>query len=137
MVTSGWTRRVRRHGVAVIVAATIWGIGIIGLGLTTHPVVAVIMLAIAGGADAVSGIFRGAIWNHTVPDSLRGRLASIEMVSYSSGPALGNAESGLVAGLFGLPVSIVSGGVLCVVGCLACALLLPAFRAYDAQSVRQ
>ncbi len=62
-----------------------------------------------------------AIWNQIVPDALRGRLASIEMVSYTSGPALGNAESGLVAGLFSVPVSVVSGGVLCVLGCVACA----------------
>jgi ABC-type antimicrobial peptide transport system permease subunit len=70
-----------------------------------------------------------------VPDALRGRLASIEMVSYMSGPALGNAESGLIAGMFSVPVSVISGGVLCVLGCAFCALLLPAFRAYDADVV--
>jgi hypothetical protein len=75
-----------------------------------------------------------AIWNHTVPDALRGRLASIEMVSYSSGPALGNTESGIVAGLFSVPIAVISGGVLCVLGCAVCALLLPAFRAYDAEA---
>jgi hypothetical protein len=75
-----------------------------------------------------------AIWNQTVPDELRGRLASIEMVSYMSGPALGNTESGLLAGLFSVPVSVVSGGVLCVLGCAICGLLLPAFRAYDAEA---
>jgi hypothetical protein len=56
------------------------------------------------------------------------------MVSYSSGPALGNAESGVVAGLFSVPASVVSGGVLGVLGCLACAVLLPSFRAYDAKA---
>ena len=137
--TSGWTTRMRRHGLAVIVAATVWGIAIVGFGLASspalgnNPLLALPMLALAGGADAISGIFRMAIWNHTVPDALRGRLASIEMVSYSSGPALGNAESGLVAGIFSVPVSVVSGGVLCVVGCAVCAVLLPAFRAYDAR----
>jgi len=84
--------------------------------------------------DAISGIFRVAMWNQIVPDALRGRLASIEMVSYSSGPALGNAESGLVASLFSVLASVISGGALCVVGCVACAVLLPAFRAYDAQA---
>src|SRR5205085_9644775 len=94
------------------------------------PILAVVALAVAGGADAVSGVFRQAIWNHTVPDALRGRLASIEMVSYSSGPALGNTESGLIASMSNVRVSIVSGGLLCVVGCLTCAVLLPAFRTY-------
>jgi MFS family permease len=132
--TSGWSSHVRRHGLAVIVAATTWGLAIIAFGLATVPVVAVVALAIAGGADAVSGIFRQAIWNHTVPDQLRGRLASIEMLSYMSGPLLGNAESGLVAGAFGVSLSVVSGGALCVIGCVACAVVLPAFRAYDARA---
>jgi MFS family permease len=135
VATSGWTTRVRRHGLAVIVAATVWGLAIVGFGLASTPFVAVALLAVAGGADALSGMFRMAIWNHTVPDALRGRLAAIEMVSYSSGPALGNAKSGLIAGLFSVPFSVISGGVLCVLGCALCALLLPAFRAYDAEAV--
>jgi len=135
--TSGWTNHVRRHGLAVILAATIWGVAIIGFGLTTTPLIALPMLAIAGGADAVSGIFRVAIWNHTVPDELRGRLASIEMVSYTSGPALGNAESGLVAGLFSVQASVISGGVLCVLGCAVCFLLLPRFREYQTEAAME
>ena len=132
--TSGWSTHVHRPGLAVIVAATVWGLAIIGFGLASTPLAAVALLALAGGADALSGIFRQAIWNHTVPDALRGRLASIEMISYMSGPALGNTESGLIAGAFSVPVSVISGGVLCVLGCAVCAVLLPAFRAYDAES---
>ncbi|MBV9579406.1 MAG: MFS transporter [Chloroflexi bacterium] len=131
--TSGWTNHVHRHGLAVILSATIWGVAIIGFGLASTPALALPMLAMAGGADAVSGIFRMSIWNHTVPDELRGRLASIEMVSYTSGPALGNAESGLVAGLFSVPASVISGGVLCVLGCAVCFVLLPRFRDYRAE----
>jgi MFS family permease len=128
--TSGWTGHVQRHGLAVVLAASVWGLAIIGFGLATTPLVALPMLALAGSADAISGIFRQAIWNHAVPDELRGRVASIEMVSYTSGPALGNAESGLAAALFGVPFAVVSGGVLCVIGCLACAGLMPEFRRY-------
>jgi len=79
----------------------------------------------------VSGIFRMTMWNRTVPDSLRGRLASIEMVSYTSGPLLGNTEAGAVAALFGVRASVVSGGVLCVAAVLLASAALPAFRAYD------
>jgi MFS family permease len=92
-------------------------------------------LAIAGGADAVSGIFRMTMWNQTIPDALRGRLAGIEMVGYMSGPLLGHAEAGAVAALAGVQASIVSGGVLCVVGVVACGLALPRFRRYDARAV--
>ena len=131
--TSGWTGRVHRHGLAVIVAAVIWGAAIIGFGFAPGIVVALAFLAVAGAADMMSGLFRNVIWNQTIPDCLRGRLASIEMLSYTSGPALGNFEAGLVASLFSVRVSIVSGGILCVLGCLMCALVLPAFRNYDSQ----
>jgi len=131
--TSGWTSRVHRHGWGVILAATSWGFAIIGFGIAASLPLAVLCLVGAGASDAVSGIFRTAIWNRTIPDSLRGRLASIELLSYSTGPLLGNAESGLLAALTSVRVSIVTGGVLCVVGCLACALALPAFRAFDAR----
>jgi hypothetical protein len=130
--TSGWTRHVRRQGLAVILAATGWGIAITGFGLADGPLLALAMLTVSGFADAVSGIFRSAIWNLTIPDALRGRLAAIEMVSYMSGPQLGNIRAGLVADAFGVPAAIVSGGVLCVLGCAACAVALPGFRKYDA-----
>jgi MFS family permease len=131
--TSGWTSRVHRHGMAVIVAAIIWGFAIIGFGFAPGLIAALACLALAGAADMMSGVFRNVIWNQTIPDSLRGRLASIEMLSYTSGPALGNFEAGLVASLFSVRVSVVSGGILCVIGCLLCALALPAFRSYDAR----
>jgi len=131
--TSGWTGRVHRHGLGVIVAATVWGLAIIGFGLAPGLVLALFFLVVAGAADMMSGVFRSVIWNQTIPDSLRGRLASIEMLSYTSGPALGNFEAGVVASLFSLRISVISGGVLCVIGCMLCALALPAFRAYDAR----
>jgi MFS family permease len=132
--TSGWTSRVTRHGMGVIVAATLWGLAIIGFGLVPGLAAGLFFLAVAGAADMMSGIYRGTIWDQTIPDSLRGRLASIELLSYSIGPTLGNFESGVVASLFSVRVSIVSGGVLCVAGCIAAAALLPAFRAYDSRT---
>ena len=95
---------------------------------------ALFFLALAGGADMVSGLFRMTIWNQTIPDSLRGRLASIELVSYSSGPLLGDVESGGVASLAGVRASVISGGLLCIASVAALALLLPQFRRYDGRS---
>ncbi len=134
--TSGWTSRVHRHGMGVVVAAAIWGLAIIGFGFATSVAVALFFLGLAGAADMMSGVFRQTIWNQTIPDSLRGRLASIEMLSYTSGPALGNFEAGVVASIFNVRASVVSGGVLCVVGCVLCAAALPLFRAYDARRYR-
>src|SRR5205823_9719221 len=130
--TSGWARHVHRHGLAVIVAAGAWGVGILLLGLAPNLPLALAALAFAGGADMISGIFRSTIWNQTIPDRLRGRLAGIEQVSYSTGPLLGNVEAGVVAAFAGVRASIVSGGVLCIAGVAVAAALLPAFRRYEA-----
>jgi MFS family permease len=133
-LTSRWTPRVHRHGLAVMLAAAAWGVAIVGFGFCDELVPALFCLALAGGADAVSAIFRSTLWNQTIPDVLRGRLAGIEMVSYMSGPLLGHVEAGLVAAAFGVRASVVSGGVLCVVGVFACGALLPRFVAYDARA---
>jgi MFS family permease len=115
----------------VIVAASLWGAAIIGFGLAPSLGLALFFLVLAGAADALSGVFRSVMWNLTIPDSLRGRLASIELLSYSIGPTLGNFEAGVVASLFSVRTSILSGGILTVVGCVLCAIALPAFRKYD------
>jgi len=135
-LTSRWSPRVQRHGLAVMVAAAVWGLAIVGFGLCTTLWPALVCLAIAGGADAISGIFRMTMWNETIPDALRGRLASIEMVSYMSGPLLGHLEAGAVAAAFGVTASVVSGGILCVIGVLACGIWLPRFVGYDAQKFK-
>ncbi|HEY0389373.1 MAG TPA: MFS transporter [Gaiellales bacterium] len=131
-VTSGWSGQVRRHGAAICVAAAGWGAAIVAVGVAPNLALVLLGLALAGGADTVSGIFRSTVWNQTIPDELRGRLAGIEQVSYSTGPLLGNVESGIAASLIGVRGAIVSGGALCVVGVLAVGLALPAFRRYDA-----
>lgn len=130
-LVSGWTARVHRHGAAIAWAAFWWGIAIIGFGLSHSLWLGVLCLAAAGGADQVSGIFRMTIWNQTIPDALRGRLAGIEQISYMSGPLLGNVEAGLAAGALGVTGSVVSGGVLCALGTVALAALLPGFWRYD------
>lgn len=131
--TSGWTAHVHRHGRAVVLAAIGWGAAIVGFGVADALPVALFFLAAAGAADMISGLFRSTIWNQTIPDALRGRLASIELISYSSGPTLGNLESGIAAALVGVRISVVSGGVLCVLGVAALGMALPAFRGYDAR----
>lgn len=132
--TSGWTNRVYRHGRAIVAAASVWGLAIVGFGLSRSLLLALLFLALAGAGDMVSGLFRTAIWNGTIPDALRGRLAGIEMISYTTGPAFGNVEAGTVASLFGVRASVLSGGVLCVVGAIAVAALLPGLWGYDLRS---
>ena len=101
------------------------------MGVTTSLWFVLLCLAIAGGADMVSGIFRGVIWNQTIPDSVRGRMAGIELLSYSIGPLLGQVRSSTAASLTSLRASFVSGGVLCMVGVGIAAFSLPSLWNYD------
>jgi len=129
--TSGWTKNVHRHGLMVIVAAALWGVAIFFFGLVDSLIPALLLLATAGFFDMISGIFRGAIWNQTIPNFLRGRLASIEMMSYLTGPMLGSAKMGIVAENFSVKTALVSGGILCVAAVIGAALFLPKFFTYD------
>ncbi|MDF5751971.1 MFS transporter [Spongiactinospora sp. TRM90649] len=133
-LTSGWTRHVRRHGLAVIVAAMVWGLAVFLAALAPSLWAVFACLALAGAADMISGIFRTTIWDQTIPDELRGRLAGIELLSYSSGPMLGNARAGLMADLGGTRFSLGAGGLLCVGAVALMSVLLPKFRTYDAET---
>jgi len=109
-LTSRWTVRVRHYGRAIAVAAAVWGLAVAVFGLARGLSLALIMLVVAGGADAISGIFRQTMWNASIPDEVRGRMAGIELLSYSTGPELGQLRSALVASATSLRTSIVSGG---------------------------
>jgi MFS family permease len=130
-LTSGWTSHVHRHGKAVALAAAVWGVAIVGFGLSGSIWLALGFLAVAGAADMVSGVFRSTIWNQTIPDELRGRLAGIELLSYSIGPVTGNARAGLVAGAWNVRASVVSGGILCVLSVAFLSASLRSFMRYD------
>ncbi len=132
--TSGWTSRVHRHGRAIVLAAAAYGAAVALAGLAPDVWTALAFLAVAGGADTISALFRHVLWNQTVPDSMRGRLAGIEMLSYSIGPLGGQTRSGLVADLAGVRASIVSGGLLCVAGVGTTATALRSFWRYDART---
>lgn len=130
-LTSGWAKKVHRHGLFVSLAAALWGVAMIFFGFANNLYVALFCLALAGGFDMVSAIFRMTMWSQTIPHHLRGRLAGLEMISYTSGPKLGDAEAGIVATLFSVRTSVVSGGILCVLGTIIISALIPQFLRYD------
>jgi MFS family permease len=130
-VTSGWTRYVHRHGLAVILAASSWGVAIALAGAMPNLWLVLVFLCLGGVADMISGVFRMTLWNQTIPDELRGRLAGIEMLSYMTGPMMGNARAGFMAQLGGVRFSLGAGGLLCVGAVAAMAAALPKFRRYD------
>ncbi len=127
---SGWSGKVKFHGRAVVIAAMLWAVFIFFLGFAHSLPVAFLCLVMAGAADMLSGLFRGIIWNQTVPNELRGRLSGIEMISYMSGPLLGNARAGYIASVSSVSTSIMSGGVICFIAVFLTALCLPKFWGY-------
>lgn len=133
-LTSGWTRRYRFHGRAVIWAAIGWGVAITLAGLSNSLILVLLFLAMAGAADMVSALFRGTIWNQTIPDGFRGRLAGIELLSYSVGPLAGQMRAASMAAVTSLSFSITFGGILCVLSVVILTLFLPKFRKYDAET---
>ncbi|WP_329598773.1 MFS transporter [Streptomyces pseudovenezuelae] len=131
---SGWTSRVHRHGRMVVLSAALWGVAIAAAGVMDEVWLVLLFLTVAGGCDMVSGIFRGAMWNQTIPDELRGRLAGIELLSYSVGPTVGQVRAGGFAAWWGVRTSVWSGGLLCAGAVGLLALCLPRLMAYDVRT---
>jgi hypothetical protein len=118
--------------VAIALAAAGWGVAMTAVGLAPDVYVAVGCLVVAGAADECSAVFRDTMWNQSIPDHLRGRMAGVEMLSYAAGPPAGQLRSGAVAAVAGVRFSLASGGIACVVAVAAVAAVLPAFRRYAA-----
>ena len=123
---SGWVSSVRRVGLAVIVAVAIWGLAITLFGLSTFSfALALFFLAVAGAADVLSAVFRSTIVQLAAPDNLRGRISSIHILVVTSGPRIGDIEAAAVASVIGAQASVVSGGVLCLLGLVGVVRLFP------------
>jgi len=130
-VTGGWARHVRHQGWAVIWAVAAWGAAIMGFGLVgANLPAALAFLAMAGAADVISAIFRSTILQLAAPDELRGRLSGIHILVVTGGPRLGDLEAGLVAQVFTPTISVVTGGLACIVGAGLVALGYPELRRY-------
>jgi MFS family permease len=131
---SGWTARVHHHGRAIVIAAATYGAMIALAGLMPTIWLVAVFFAFAGAADMISGIFRATVWSQTIPESMRGRLAGIEMLSYSVGPLGGQVRAGVTADLWSVRGAVVSGGVACVAGVGLTAAWLRDFWTYDART---
>jgi len=130
-LTSGWTKNVHFYGRAIMWAAIGWGVAIALSGLTNYLWLVLLFLCLAGASDMVSALFRSAMWNQTIPDNLRGRLAGIELLSYSLGPLAGQMRAASMAAVTTLSISVTSGGIICVIVVVLLASFLPDFRKFD------
>jgi MFS family permease len=133
-LTSRWTRHVHRYGRAIVWAAASWGLGIALFGDSSTLWLVVAGLAVAGGADSISGIFRNTMWNESIPPDVRGRMAGIVMISYSLGPTAGQFRAGVMAAWTSLRFSLTFGGLACTGSVGVVAAALPSLWSFDARS---
>jgi MFS family permease len=130
-LASGWASHARRQGVVVVVAASAWGGAIALFAFADRLWLALLLVGLAGLADQISAIFRNAMLLAMTPDGLRGRMLGLEFMQVASAPSLGNLEAGALASLTSIRFSVASGGILCIVGCLATAIAFPALLRYE------
>jgi MFS family permease len=128
--STGWMIHARRLGRIVVFAVLVWGVGIACLGLTSELWVGALCLLVAGAADSVSAVCRSTILQTVTPDAMRGRMSAIFTLVVAGGPRLGDVESGTVAAVGGTQLSLVSGGVICVLGIVPVLAAFPEFWRY-------
>lgn len=133
-LTSPWTRRVHRYGRAVVAAAALWGLGIALFGYSSSLGLVFAGLAVAGGADAISGVFRSTMWNESIPPEIRGRMAGVEMISYSLGPTAGQFRAGVMAAWTTLRFSLTVGGLACTGSVAVVGASLSSLWRFDART---
>jgi MFS family permease len=131
-LTTGWLTHARRLGRVVVWAVVVWGVAIALAGVAGTLWLAALLLAAAGAADSVSAVSRTAIIQSLTPDHMRGRMASVYSLVVTSGPRLGDIESGAVAGAAGVRFSVISGGLACLAGVAVVLVAFPALVRYDA-----
>ena len=133
-LTTGWVHRIRRQGLAVLVAVSAWGLFITLAGLSLFSLVLTLtFLALAGAADVVSAVFRGTMLQHATPDELRGRVSAVNIMVVTGGPRLGDVEAGLAAGVVGAEGSVIVGGLACLAGTGVVAARFPSLKGYQSK----
>jgi MFS family permease len=130
-ITTGWLSHTRRLGLVVIWAVIAWAVAITFAGLASSLWIAAALLAVAGAADSVSAVCRTTINQTVTPDHMRGRMSSVFSLVVTSGPRLGDIESGVVAGATTPRFSVTSGGLACLVGVGIVMIAFPALKRYD------
>ena len=131
-LTSGWVTRVDRQGAVVLAAISVWGLAIVGFGLSGSLWLAVFFLAVAGAVDMFSSVLRNSMLQTAAPDDMRGRMQGVFIVVVAGGPRLGDVRAGLLASSVGVSAAMWSGGIVIVVAMVAVAVLVPSFWLFRA-----
>jgi len=134
VIFSGWVTRVRRQGVAIVLAITVYAaaVGLFGLSRTIW--LGVALLAMSGAADMVSSAYRNTVLQSAAPDAMRGRLQGVFIVVVAGGPRLGDFVAGTTASLTSPTVALLGGAAVCITGLLILLARNRPFRVYDSRT---
>ncbi len=121
----------KKQGLVVILSVSVFGAATIAFGLSRVFWFSLLMLAIAGAADTVSTILRHTIRQLVTPNNLRGRMTSVNMIFFMGGPQLGEVEAGTLAALIGAPLSVVTGGLGCLIAAAITLVAAKNLRRYE------
>ncbi|HTP07013.1 MAG TPA: MFS transporter [Anaerolineae bacterium] len=135
--TMGFITRIRKPGAIILWAVAIYGLATLIFGISRSFVISLLMLATTGASDTVSMILRQTIRQVVTPDELRGRMTSVNMIFFMGGPQLGELEAGLVAALFSAPLSVITGGIGCLIAVGVTAWKAPTLRKFDEDDLKQ
>jgi MFS family permease len=113
-LTSGWLSRARRHARIAVAASAVLGLCTVGVGLAGWVWLAVGLLVLGGIAHGIGDIARATVWNLTIPDRLRGRMAGLELLVGAGGPAVGDLRAGVLGSRVGIGPAIWTGGLACL-----------------------
>ena len=131
-VLTGWIDRVHRQGRLIALVVIGWGAAMTLLGIVHVLWFGLLCLAVAGATDVISTILRNTVLQNAITDEFRSRISSVQMAVVTGGPRLGDAEAGVVASLTSTEISIVSGGIACIVGVLLLLRWRPGFWNHEA-----
>ncbi len=135
--TMGFVSRVRKPGKVILYSVALYGLATLLFGLSRNFALSLILLGIVGASDTVSTILRATIRQLVTPDHIRGRMTSVNMIFFMGGPQLGEVEAGLAAALLGAPLSVITGGVGCLIAVAATAWKVPTLRRFDEEDLKQ
>jgi MFS family permease len=126
--------RIERRGTVLLWSVLGYGLATVVFGVSKSFALTFVCLALTGATDTVSTVIRNVIRQLNTPDSMRGRMTGINMAFFMGGPQLGELEAGLVASLWGAPLSVVTGGIGCLLVTAWVAWRTPMLRAYRRES---
>ncbi len=135
--TMGFVSRVKKPGKVILYSVALYGLATLLFGLSHNFALSLILLGIVGASDTVSTILRATIRQLVTPDHIRGRMTSVNMIFFMGGPQLGEVEAGLAAALLGASLSVITGGVGCLIAVAATAWKVPTLRRFDEEDLKQ